>query len=160
MSARKQVYLQGETVAFEVADSGYTAARLEIAGVDVVMTSQMTREDGKWTDTYNTKGVAGPFRFAIFADGKLIEEGTFSVRVLVSKHRATVAAIDEAIKEIAISGTASATLSAGGGSQSYTRADLDKLQKMRASFLNLAVAEENGIAADDCATPRREDLFL
>ena len=160
MSARKQVYLQGETVTFAVADAGYSAVRLEIAGLDAVMTSQMTLAEGQWSDTYNTKGVAGPFRFAIFADGKLVEEGTFSVRVLVSKHRATVAAIDEAIKEIAISGTTSATLSAGGGSQSYTRADVDKLLKMRASFLNLAVAEENGIAADDCATPRREDLFL
>lgn len=160
MNARKQNYLQGETVTFEVANAGYSSVCINVAGTDATMTAQMTLADGKWTETYDTKGLSGAFRFAIFADGKLIEEGAFSVRVLVSKYRETVAAIDEVIKEIAISGTASATLSAGGGSQSYTRANLGDLQKMRASFLNLAVAEENGISADDCATPRREDLFL
>jgi len=42
--------------------------------------------------------------------------------------------IDRCIHEIAISGTASASLSAGGGSQSYTHADLDKLQKLRGKY--------------------------
>ena len=42
-----------------------------------------------------------------------------------------IAEIDRCIHEIAISGTASASLSAGGGSQSYTHADLDKLRKLR-----------------------------
>ena len=160
MSARKQIYLQGETVTFTVADAGYSAVRLEIAGTDAVLTAQLTLSDGQWTETYDTKGAAGPFRFAFFADGKLVEEGGFAVRVLVSKHRETVKLIDETIREIAVSGTATATLSAGGGSQSYTRADLDKLLKMRTSFLNLAVAEENGLLPDDCGTPKREDLFL
>lgn len=160
MSARKQVYLQGETVTFAVADAGYSAVRLEIAGLDAVMTAQMTLAEGHWTDTYDTKGVAGPFRFAIFADNKLVEEGTFSVRVLVSKYRAIVKQIDETIREIAISGTATASLSAGGGSQSYTHADIGDLQKTRANYLNMAVAEENGITADDCAMPKREDVWL
>jgi hypothetical protein len=50
------------------------------------------------------------------------------------------------IDEISQSGTASATLSAGGGSQSYTRADLDKLQKLRGKYaarvqeINMAIA--------------------
>ena len=57
-----------------------------------------------------------------------------------------IAEIDRCIHEIAISGTASATLSAGGGSQSYTRADLDKLQKLRGKYaarvqeINMALA--------------------
>ena len=57
-----------------------------------------------------------------------------------------IAEIDRCIHEIAISGTASATISAGGGSQSYTRADLDKLQKLRGKYaarvqeINMALA--------------------
>ena len=57
-----------------------------------------------------------------------------------------IAQIDRCIHEIAISGTASASLSAGGGSQSYTHADLDKLQKLRGKYaarveqINMALA--------------------
>ncbi|MBQ1344738.1 MAG: hypothetical protein IIY62_00105 [Kiritimatiellae bacterium] len=57
-----------------------------------------------------------------------------------------IAEIDRCIHEIAISGTASASLSAGGGSQSYTHADLDKLQKLRGKYaarvqeINMALA--------------------
>ena len=160
MSARKQNYLQGEMATFEVVDAGYSSVRLDVSGLDASMTAQMTLSDGKWVETYDTKGLAGAFRFAIFADGQLIEEGSFTVRVLVSKYRAIVKQIDETIREIAISGTATASLSAGGGSQSYTHADIGDLQKTRANYLNMAVAEENGITADDCATPTREDLFL
>ena len=45
-----------------------------------------------------------------------------------------IAELDRCIHEIAISGTASASLSAGGGSQSYTHADLEKLQKLRGRY--------------------------
>ena len=57
-----------------------------------------------------------------------------------------IAALDRVIDEISQSGTASATLSAGGGSQSYTHADLDKLQKLRGKYaarvqeINMALA--------------------
>lgn len=57
-----------------------------------------------------------------------------------------VAEIDRTIQEIATSGTASASLSAGGGSQSYTRADIDKLRKLRGTYaarleqINMALA--------------------
>lgn len=57
-----------------------------------------------------------------------------------------IAEIDRCIHEIAISGTASASLSAGGGSQSYTHADLDKLRKLRGVYasriqeINMALA--------------------
>ena len=156
MSARKQVYLQGETVAFEVADAGYSAVRLEIAGLDAVVTAQMTLAEGQWTDTYETKGVAGPFRFAIFADGKLIEEGTFSVRVLVSKYRAIVMQIDEAIQKAAATGLSSVSI----GELNISNRPFDEMQKIRASYLNMAVAEERGESADASVMPRREDLFL
>ena len=156
MSARKQVYLQGETVTFSVADAGYSAVRLEIAGLDVVMTAQMTRADGQWTDTYDTKGVAGPFRFAIFADNVLLEEGTFSVRVLVSKYRAIVKQIDEAIQKAAATGLSSVSI----GELNISNRPVDEMQKIRASYLNLAIAEERGESADASVMPRREDLFL
>ena len=160
MSATKQVYLQGEQAIFTVADSGYSAAQLKIGGTSDAMSATMTLADGKWTATVDTKTLSGAFRFAIFADDALVEEGAFSVRVLVSKYRAIVEKIDETIREIAISGTATASLSAGGGSQSYTHADIEDLQKTRASYLNMAVAEENGVSANDSATPMREDMWL
>lgn len=160
MSATKQVYLQGEQAIFTVADSGYSAAQLQIGGADTTLSVLMTLADGRWTATVDTKTLSGAFRFAIFADDALVEEGAFSVRVLVSKYRAIVEKIDETIREIAISGTATASLSAGGGSQSYTHADIEDLQKTRASYLNMAVAEENGVSANDSATPMREDMWL
>ena len=46
-----------------------------------------------------------------------------------------VAEIDRVIHEIATGGTASATISAGGGSKSYTAADLDKLRKLRGGYV-------------------------
>ena len=156
MSARKQVYLQGETATFAVADAGYSAVRLEIAGLDAVMTAQMTLAEGRWTETYDTKGVAGPFRFAIFADDKLVEEGTFSVRVLVSKYRAIVKQIDEAIQKAATTGLSSVSV----GELNISNRPFDEMQKIRASYLNLAVAEERGESADASIMPRREDLFL
>lgn len=57
-----------------------------------------------------------------------------------------IAEIDRCIQEIATSGTASASLSAGGGSQSYTHQDLDKLLKLRGVYaarvqeINMALA--------------------
>ena len=42
--------------------------------------------------------------------------------------------IDQVIDEIIRDGAASATLSAGGGSRSYTRLDLDKLNQERARW--------------------------
>lgn len=49
--------------------------------------------------------------------------------------RYKIAALDRVIEEISTSGTASASLSAGGGSQSYTHADLDKLEKLRGRYI-------------------------
>lgn len=44
--------------------------------------------------------------------------------------------LDETIFEVATSGFASATLSAGGGSKSYTRADLSQLRALRTDWAN------------------------
>jgi len=57
-----------------------------------------------------------------------------------------IAEIDRCLFDIARSGTASASLSAGGGSQSYTHADIDKLRKLRGVYaarvqeINMALA--------------------
>ncbi|MBQ1428069.1 MAG: hypothetical protein IIZ06_00225 [Kiritimatiellae bacterium] len=71
-------------------------------------------------------------------------------RVLLVKNRNNlrykIAALDRLINEIEMSGTASASISAGGGSQSYTHADLDKLERRRSIYatrleaINMALA--------------------
>ena len=53
-----------------------------------------------------------------------------------NRYLAWIAEIDRCIQEIATSGTASASLSAGGGSQSYTHADIDKLRKLRGVYVS------------------------
>lgn len=61
--------------------------------------------------------------------------------------RYKIAALDRVIEEISTSGTASASLSAGSASQSYTHADLTKLEALRAKYVarleqvNMALAE-------------------
>lgn len=60
--------------------------------------------------------------------------------------RYRIAELDRVIFDVSTSGTASASLSASGGSQSYTRADLDKLRKLRGTYaarleqINMALA--------------------
>ena len=57
-----------------------------------------------------------------------------------------IAEIDRVIHEIDTSGTASASLSAGGGSQSYTHADTNRLMEHRGKYvarlqeINMALA--------------------
>lgn len=71
-----------------------------------------------------------------------------------------IAEIDRVIHEIATSGTASASLSAGGGSKSYTHADIDKLRNLRGSYvtrvkeINSAIASGSGIGIRHVVTVR------
>lgn len=44
--------------------------------------------------------------------------------------------IDRVVHEIAVSGTASASISAAGGSKNYTRQDLDKLRSVRRDYVD------------------------
>lgn len=46
-----------------------------------------------------------------------------------------IAELDRVIQEVATSGFASASLSSGGGSKSYTRASLPELLALRADYL-------------------------
>lgn len=156
MSATKQVYLQGETATFTVADAGYAAVQLSIGGADATMSPRMVLSEGKWTAAVDTKSLVGPFRYAVFADGNLVEEGAFSVRVLVSKYRKIVQSIDAAIQKAAATGLSSVSV----GELNISNRPFDEMQKIRASYLNMAVAEERGESADSCAMPKREDLWL
>lgn len=58
-----------------------------------------------------------------------------------------IAEIDRVIHKIALSGTASASLSAGGGSQSYTRANLKDLRELRAVYVSRVESIDMAIAA-------------
>lgn len=51
-----------------------------------------------------------------------------------AKYLAWISEIDRTVREISLNGTASATISAGGGSKSYTRLDIEKLQKLRSDY--------------------------
>ena len=50
------------------------------------------------------------------------------------RYQRWISEIDRVIHEIALGGTASASISAGGGSKSYTRLDLDDLRSLRATY--------------------------
>ena len=156
MSARNRVYLQGETATFTVVDNGYADVTLSIGGVNVASTATMTLADGKWTHTIDTRDLAGAFRFAVFADGRLVDEGAFSVRVLVSKYRKVVTAIDEAMQKAGANNALSVTV----GEVSLSNKSFEEMQKWRAYYQNLAVAEESGQSPNDSATPKREDIWI
>lgn len=69
------------------------------------------------------------------------------------KHKAAtldrIRRLDAVIDEVSTSGTASASISAGGGSQSYTHADLDKLQKLRGQYAARVAAIDEVLAGGD-----------
>lgn len=65
-------------------------------------------------------------------------------RISLAKARAQIAsdiaAVDAAIRAVATSGFASASLSSGGGSKSYTRTDLAQLRALRADLVSRLAA--------------------
>ena len=70
---------------------------------------------------------------------------------------AWIQALDRVCVEIATKGTASATISAGGGSKSYTRIDLDDLRKLRSEYAD-RVAQINRCLAGAPSTGIRRIL--
>ena len=54
-----------------------------------------------------------------------------------------IAELDRVIHEVAVSGTSSATLSSSAGSKSYTSADLEKLEALRASYASRVASIDN-----------------
>ena len=58
---------------------------------------------------------------------------------------ADVAAIDDAIRKIAAGGVASASISAAGGSKSYSRLDLGALRALRADLVSRLAALDRAL---------------
>ena len=88
-------------------------------------------------------------------------------RILTNKNRLLfyIAEIDRCIHEIAVSGTSSASLSAAGSSQSYTHADIEKLEKLRARYasrvaqINMALAGGNSTGIRHVVTTRSGNVW-
>lgn len=57
-----------------------------------------------------------------------------------------VAAVDAAIRSIVLTGYASASISAAGGSKSYTRVDLNNLRALRVDLVNRLSAINSQLA--------------
>lgn len=57
-----------------------------------------------------------------------------NIRIAKAKLAKEIKNLDRVISEIVEAGTASATISAAGGSKSYTRIDLPKLEALRANL--------------------------
>lgn len=57
-----------------------------------------------------------------------------------------IAEIDRVIREISVKGTASATLSSGGGSKSYTHLDLGTLRALRSDYCGRVEAIKRRLA--------------
>lgn len=62
------------------------------------------------------------------------EKSRQNLRATKQRYLAWIDAIDRAVHEIALTGTASATVSAGGGSKSYSRIDLGALRSLRSDY--------------------------
>ena len=71
-----------------------------------------------------------------------------------------IAELDRCIHDIAVSGTASASLSAGGGSQSYTHADLSKLEALRSRYASRLESINQNLAMYGNATGIRHVLTI
>ena len=79
-----------------------------------------------------------PREFFCFSCANIVRVMTALSRTNLIKNRAKFVAwiseIDRIVRDIAIKGTASASISAGGGTKSYTRLDLGALQKLRTDY--------------------------
>lgn len=134
----RTLYISGETIRIEVADSGYSAVTLRYGSVSV----STTLADGVWSAAIDTTKLSGRVNWAAFADGTAVASGTFTVRVLVSQYRAVVDAIDAAMRKVGANGKYSVTV----GEISLTDKTFDEMQRFRAYYAALADGEESGIA--------------
>ena len=136
MSASKDIFFQGETATFTVADSGYSAVRLAYGA----KSADMAKADGAWSAAISTAGLSGRVNYAIFADGVVVSSGCFVVQLLVSPYRAVVAAIDAAMQKVAANGKYSVTV----GEISLQDKTFDEMMKWRGYYESLADAQESG----------------
>lgn len=64
-----------------------------------------------------------------------VKTATDNLKANKARYLKWIDEIDRVRHEIALTGSASATISAGGGSKSYTNLDLDKLAALRADYV-------------------------
>lgn len=132
----QSTYVQGETATFTVADSGYASVTLRFGAGSAAM----TLSGGAWTADVQTGGLSGRVNWAILADGRAVESGTFYVRPLVSRWKAVVDAIDAAMQKNAVNGKYTVTV----GDISLTDKTFDEMVKFRAYYQSLADGDEDG----------------
>lgn len=143
-------FVQGESVTFSAADAGYSAVRVGYGA----KSAAMTLADGVWSATISTAGLSGRFNWAIFADGRVVDSGSFVVVVLASAYRAAVAAIDAAMQKVAANGKYSMSV----GEISLTDKTFDEMMKWRAYYESLAEAQEGGTSS--VLSPFRTEVAL
>ena len=150
MSANKTSFVQGETAIFTVADSGYSAVSLSYGSA----TASMTLANGVWSVSLSTATLSGAYNYAIFADGSVIDSGAFTVRVLASRYRAVVDAIDAAMAKVGANGKMSIVV----GEIHLTDKTFDEMLKWRSYYAALAAGEEAG--AEPNIGPWRTEVTL
>lgn len=136
MSANRYSFIQGETGIFTVPDNGYNAVRFAYGA----KSADMDKVNGVWTVSISTASLSGSYNWAMFADGSVVSSGRFNVRVLASKNRAIVEAIDAAMAKTAANGKYSVTV----GEISLQDKTFDEMMKWRGYFESLAAADESG----------------
>lgn len=133
-------YVQGETIAINVADGGYDSVSVNIGG----KASALTLTDGRWTANIATTALSGSLRYAILATTngatKCIESGNIIVAVMRSPYRDVVDAINTAIQSVAVNGKYSVTV----GEISLTDKTFDEMVKFAAYYKGLAEDAESG----------------
>ena len=150
VSASKDIFVQGETATFTVADDGYTAVRLAYG----TATADMTKSGGAWSASISTATLSGRVNYAVFADGAAVSTGSFVVKMLVSPYRAAVEAIDAAMRKVGANGKYSIQV----GEISLQDKTFDEMMKWRGYYEQLADAQEAGDAVS--VGPYRTEVAL
>lgn len=135
----KSTYIQGEAAEFKIADASYTSVTLRY-GADA---AALTLADGVWSCSVDTASMTGKRNWAMFADGKVVDSGSFYVRPLVSKWQAVVDEIDRVMQGAGRNGKMSVSI----GDVSITNASFDEMRKFREYYQSLADSDEGGVGA-------------
>lgn len=134
----KGTYLRGETIPWTVADRGdASVCTLQVGEASYPMVKD---GEGVWSVGLDTSKLSGLVRYAVWADGALVETGEFSVRVLHSQYRAVVEAIDKALQGVATNGKYSVSV----GEIALTDKTFDEMLKALGYYKGLVEMEETG----------------
>lgn len=69
-----------------------------------------------------------------------------NLRANKSRYLSDIVTIDRVVREIAVGGTAQATLSAGGGARSYSALDIGKLLSLRSDYASRVSAINSALS--------------